>query len=559
MRLAYRAAGPAVLPHEPAALPRYHDPSPTGLPVVRWALLTVLLFTEVVGLTVAFDAGVRTADAGWAGTIIFRSPYLLRAGVVAVLVVGVLGLWRLRDEIRLAARAGSDWAAAQWSLAQVGAFALFVLATRRVLGESTRTAAVAPLDLFTWLATGAMTVGLWAAAMVPPAGWARLVRRGRGILLAGVFVALVSLPAALLFQSEWDDLSRPTLWVSWHLVHLVASDVVCDPETRTLGTTAFRVTVAPHCSGYEGMGLTAAYLGAYLWVFRRDLRFPRALLLLPVGIAAVWVANAVRIAALVLIGDRVSPQLALGGFHSQAGWIGFSAVALGLVGVSHRSRLFTRAPAVERREPSPTLAYLVPLLAVVLVEILAVAFLPDPDLAYPVRVSVVGAILVYFWPRYESLRVAGRGGLGPALFAGAGVYVLWESLVRFGLAGGSSETWPVPDELPRWALGPWLAVWGIGFTIVTPIVEELAFRGYLMRRLVAGDFQAVPAGTFTWLSFLGSSVLFGVLHGEWVAGTLAGMAYALVVVRTGRARDAVIAHALTNALLWVGAMVSGGS
>jgi len=31
------------------------------------------------------------------------------------------------------------------------------------------------------------------------------------------------------------------------------------------------------------------------------------------------------------------------------------------------------------------------------------------------------------------------------------------------------------------------------------------------------------------------------------------------VVRTGRVRDAVVAHALTNALLWVGAMVSGGS
>jgi exosortase E/protease (VPEID-CTERM system) len=558
MRLAFRAAGPAVLPHEPTALPRHHEPRPGGLPVVRWALLTILLLAEVVGLTVAFDAGVRTADAGWAGTIIFRSPYLLRAGVVALLVIGVLGLWRLRDEIRLAARAGSDWAAALWALAQVGAFALFVLATGRVLGDSTRSSAVEPLDLLTWLATGAMTVGLWAAAMVPPAGWPRLVRRGRGILLAGVVVAVVALPAALLFQSEWDDLSRPTLWVSSHLVQLFASDAVCDPETRTLGTTAFRVTVAPHCSGYEGMGLIAAYLGAYLWVFRRDLRFPRALLLLPLGIAAVWVANAVRIAALVLIGDRVSPQLALGGFHSQAGWIGFSAVALGLVGVSHRSRLFTRGKPVDRPEPSPTVAYLAPLLAVVLVEILAVAFLPDPDLAYPVRAGAAGALLLYFWPRYESLRVAGRDGLAPALFAGVGVYVLWETLVRFGLAGGSSaETWPVPDELPRWALGPWLAVWGIGFTIVTPVVEELAFRGYLMRRLVARDFQAVPVGRFTWVSFLGSSVLFGLLHGEWVAGTLAGMAYALVAVRTGRVRDAVIAHALTNALLWVSAMVGG--
>jgi CAAX prenyl protease-like protein len=59
----------------------------------------------------------------------------------------------------------------------------------------------------------------------------------------------------------------------------------------------------------------------------------------------------------------------------------------------------------------------------------------------------------------------------------------------------------------------------------------------------------VPPGTFTWVSFLVSSVLFGLMHGEWAAGILAGMAYGLVVVRTGRVRDAVVAHALTNGLL----------
>ena len=36
-----------------------------------------------------------------------------------------------------------------------------------------------------------------------------------------------------------------------------------------------------------------------------------------------------------------------------------------------------------------------------------------------------------------------------------------------------------------------------------------------------------------------------------LAGILAGMAYALVVVRTGRVRDAVVAHAVTNGLLLV--------
>jgi exosortase E/protease (VPEID-CTERM system) len=529
-----------------------------GLPLVRWGLLTGLLAGELLGLTLTFDAGVRTGDPGWAGLILYRSPHLLRAGLVAGLVIGVLGLWRMPGDIRLAARAGPDREAWGWALAQVAAFGLFVLATGRVLGESTRGTVVGPVAVLVWLATGLLTIGLWAAAMIPPVAWPRLVRRGWGILVAGGLVAAVALPAAILFQREWDDLSRPTLWVSSHLLRLVAADAVWDPDTQTLGTARFWVTVAPQCSGFEGIGLMAAYLGAYFWVFRHDLRFPRAFLLLPLGLAAVWLANAVRIAALVLIGDRVSPSLALGGFHSQAGWLGFSAVALGLVVVSHRSRLFAREPLRVSREASPTLAYLAPLLAAVLVDVFATAFLPDPDVAYPVRVIAAGGLLVYFWPRYESLWVAGRDRIAPALIAGLGVFVLWGGLTRLGLAGGDAAAWPMPDGLSLWAVGPWLFVWGVGFTIVTPIVEELAFRGYLMRRLVGRDFQHIPPGTFTWPAFLGSSILFGLLHGEWVAGTLAGMAYALVVVRTGRVRDAVIAHALTNALLWVGAVATGG-
>jgi CAAX prenyl protease-like protein len=50
-----------------------------------------------------------------------------------------------------------------------------------------------------------------------------------------------------------------------------------------------------------------------------------------------------------------------------------------------------------------------------------------------------------------------------------------------------------------------------------------------------------------------SSVLFGALHGRWIAGTLAGLLFALVYYRRGRIGEAVTAHALANALIafWV--------
>src|SRR5262249_4000788 len=74
-------------------------------------------------------------------------------------------------------------------------------------------------------------------------------------------------------------------------------------------------------------------------------------------------------------------------------------------------------------------------------------------------------------------------------------------------------------------------------------------RAYLPRGRVAADFEEGPLRRFTWLSFLASSAAFGALHGHWLAGTLAGMLYALAVYCRGRLADAVVAHATTNALL----------
>jgi CAAX prenyl protease-like protein len=103
----------------------------------------------------------------------------------------------------------------------------------------------------------------------------------------------------------------------------------------------------------------------------------------------------------------------------------------------------------------------------------------------------------------------------------------------------------------------WLTFRVLGSVIVVPLAEELAFRGYLLRKLIARDFENVPLDQFTWVSFIGSSVLFGLLHGRWVAGTLAGMAYAWAVYRRGQLGDAVLAHMTTNALIAACVLLQG--
>jgi CAAX prenyl protease-like protein len=97
-----------------------------------------------------------------------------------------------------------------------------------------------------------------------------------------------------------------------------------------------------------------------------------------------------------------------------------------------------------------------------------------------------------------------------------------------------------------------------GSVAIIPIAEELAFRGFLLRRFDAEDFQSVQWRSVTWMAILLSSAAFGALHGErWLAGTVAGVIYAVAYVRRGSIGDAVAAHATTNALVAAAVLIGG--
>ena len=96
----------------------------------------------------------------------------------------------------------------------------------------------------------------------------------------------------------------------------------------------------------------------------------------------------------------------------------------------------------------------------------------------------------------------------------------------------------------------WITCRVAAAVLTVPMAEELAFRGFLLRRFVSSDFEAVSFRTLTVFSVAASSLLFGILHGEkWFVGTVAGALYAYTLHRKGRLGDAVSAHATTNALL----------
>jgi exosortase E/protease (VPEID-CTERM system) len=217
------------------------------------------------------------------------------------------------------------------------------------------------------------------------------------------------------------------------------STVTADPVTGTLGTQQFSVQIAPACSGLEGMGLMLIFGTLWLCFFHREYRYPRALLLIPVGMGLMFLLNSTRIAVLILIGNAGAPGVAMGGFHSQAGWLAFNAVALGLAGVAHRVPWISagRAPVVrdDRELENPPAAYLVPLLAILAAAMISRATSGTFEWMYSLRFVAAGAALFTFRKKYSTLNW--RFGW-PAPAIGGLVFLLWIAFDR--IAGVRAES-----------------------------------------------------------------------------------------------------------------------
>ena len=409
------------------------------------------------------------------------------------------------------------------------------------------------------LSFGLLAIVLAGLAFLPLETWSRLVR-GTGYAWAYAAAAVIfACWLGSVLRSVWMLAAQATFVVVKFLLSLSLPHVMSDPATATIGSTAFTVTILPACSGIEGVGLMLVFGIVWLWLFREDLRFPQALLMVPVSLITVFLLNGVRIAALILIGNAGAPGIAVGGFHSQAGWIGFNAVALGLVIGSQRvpwiARRRAQPAASGGSAENPSALYLAPFLAILAAGMLSRAFTDRFEWLYPLRLCAVAAVWWCYRKEYAK-RDWRFTWLGPA--AGALVFALWIALDRLTISSPSSGTVPGLTPGRGWAWIAWLALRTLGAVAAVPIAEELAFRGFLLRRLTAADFDRVDVRNSSFMALLGSSMAFGLMHGaRWFAGSLAGLVYALVARRRGRIGEAIAAHAVTNALLAAWVMARG--
>jgi exosortase E/protease (VPEID-CTERM system) len=411
-----------------------------------------------------------------------------------------------------------------------------------------------------WLGAGLSSLFFAGIAFFPRAVW-RFLFPGTGALwIYSAATASVTFALEPAMWKVWTSSPATfgvdvTFWLVARILQPLVSVVLSDWGRHIIGSDRFAVEIAGSCSGWEGLGLVAIFTILSLWLSRREYRFPAALVLIPVAMALTFALNAVRIAALILIGDRGFPAVAIGGFHSQAGWIAFSGVALGVSLVGPRIRWLQAArPGTQAQSdptlPNPAVPFVLPFAAILAAGMVSLATTARFEWLYPLRFFAAIAALWYCRRQYPPVR-RWRPGWFPVL-AGAVVFVVWIAFDQSahsdnGIAAGLAGM-PTPARIV------WLSLRTLAAISTVPLAEELAFRGCLLRRFVSPQFDSVDFKRWSYLAVIASSLVFGLLHRDrWIVATIAGITYAAAMLRRGNLWDAVAAHAVTNAMLaiWV--------
>lgn len=191
--------------------------------------------------------------------------------------------------------------------------------------------------------------------------------------------------------------------------------------------------------------------------------------------------------------------------------------------------------------------------------VLLLAFLPLRGklgiYEYPLQVIVLTAFLWFVSRKVIEFRTA---HLLASITIGIAVFFVWIApdvlipgwrnhwLFTNSITGQVGST-VAPDWRDNWMV---IICRTIKATVLVAIIEELFWRGWLMRWLIKPNFETVPLGTYVPQAFWITAVLFAIEHGPyWEVGLLTGIIYNWWMVRTRSLGDLIVTHGVTNLLL----------
>ncbi len=180
--------------------------------------------------------------------------------------------------------------------------------------------------------------------------------------------------------------------------------------------------------------------------------------------------------------------------------------------------------------------------------------------AYPViyatKTIVVGCLLALLWRNYTKIRW-NHWWLG-ILVGVVGIFQwvpmqLWlQKHFEFFRPSGDAFN-PTTEFATPAALYAFFTIRLIGAVLVVPVMEELFWRDFLWRQILAPhDFKLARVGEWNWIPFVVVSSAFAVVHGNWwLTSIVWALMIACLLVYTKSLGACIIAHAVTNLFLGV--------
>jgi len=127
--------------------------------------------------------------------------------------------------------------------------------------------------------------------------------------------------------------------------------------------------------------------------------------------------------------------------------------------------------------------------------------------------------------------------------------------------------WLQPD--PRLGFNPFVEIDGpffrwmfvlvrlLGLALLVPVVEEIFWRGFLLRWVISADWEEQPIGVFTLRSFLWIVMLFTLAHPEWFAASIYCILLNILLYWKKDLWLCIVAHGTSNLVLGIYVLLTG--
>jgi hypothetical protein len=197
---------------------------------------------------------------------------------------------------------------------------------------------------------------------------------------------------------------------------------------------------------------------------------------------------------------------------------------------------------------------------------------PERYMAVPIIIRGIGG-LAAFWLLRRHMPPLGRPFLGTAIIAGVLVAAGWVggqylfNQIKIGSFSFGDRLFLFPGTIevtdPRVGISTfsWYAqaTTRIAVACITvPIVEEIFWRGFMLRALIDWDrFEQIPLGTFTWFSFVGTALLSTLQHPDnWAISIFCWFAYNALFYWRKSLLCLMITHGVTNLALYTYVLIA---